>query len=62
MRDNAIFGGGFRRHEGFQKWLSRFLKTPKTSDVAAECGGRLRAEGVSGRQRRTWRGGARRRE
>ena len=62
MRDNAIFGGGFRRHEGFQKWLSRFLKTPKTSDVAAECGGRLRAEGVSGERGAAERGGARRRE
>ena len=38
--------------------MSRFLKTPKTSDVAAECGGRLRAEGVSGERGAAERGGA----
>jgi len=63
MRDNAIFGGVFRRHEGFQKWLSRFLKTPKTraANAAAECGGasgRLRAEGISGERGAAERGGA----
>ena len=56
MRDNAIFGGVFRRHEGFQKWLSRFLKTPKTSErgggvrrcegPAAGAGARRRAAGT----------------
>ena len=64
MRDNANFGGVFRRHEGFQKWLSRFLKTPKTiaaNAAGGACGGasgRLRAEGVSGERGAAERGGA----
>ena len=51
--------------EGFQKMMSRFLKTPKTSAANVGGGGVRRFErpaACRGRQRRTRRDGARRRE